>query len=77
MRFGKGGDPWMELCIGRVAHATRGDSAHASAGTGGGKKGQRGCIGEAKGLGLERISGLWKSTTKRGLIGCSIHEGID
>lgn len=25
----------MELCIGRVAHATRGDSAHASAGTGG------------------------------------------
>lgn len=32
----------MEPCIGRVAHATRGDFAHASAGTGGGGGGKKG-----------------------------------
>lgn len=65
----------MELCIGRVAHATRGDSAHASAGTGGGRRGKRGCFGEAKGIRSKKeISGLGKATAKRGLIGCSIHH---
>lgn len=49
----------MELCIGRVAHATRGDSAHASAGTGGGRRGKRGCFGEAKGIGPKKKFRGW------------------
>lgn len=67
----------MELCIGRVAHATRGDSAHASAGTGG-EKGQKRVFwrSERDSVQKKRFRGCGKQRPKEVLLDVPSTRGL-
>lgn len=78
MRFGKGGTPvgsyvlvGLRMQLGETLHMQAREQ-------GGGFEGAKDrVLAKRKGKDQIKISGLGKATTKRGLIGCSIHGGID